>query len=94
MLRVAFAGTFAARLEERVWAHLGISCDVIVDDENGIVSRLLGERELRMMKPTAVLTNVARAEIVDEEALYRALAQRTIAGAALDVWVNLIPSSK
>ncbi len=47
---------------------------------------LLGERELRLMKPTAVLINVARAEIVDEEALYRALAQRTIAGAALDVW--------
>ncbi len=47
---------------------------------------LLGERELRLMKPTAVLVNVARAEIVDEEALYRALAQKTIAGAALDVW--------
>lgn len=40
MLRVAFAGTFAARLEERVRAHLGIPCDVIVDDESGIVSRL------------------------------------------------------
>jgi len=38
------------------------------------------------MKPTAVLINVAHAEIVDEEALYRAPAQRTIAGAALDVW--------
>jgi phosphoglycerate dehydrogenase-like enzyme len=47
---------------------------------------LLGERELDLMKPTAVLINVARAEIVDEEALYRALARRTIAGAALDVW--------
>ncbi|MGH9369372.1 MAG: NAD(P)-dependent oxidoreductase, partial [Thermoanaerobaculia bacterium] len=47
---------------------------------------LLGERELRLMKPTAVLINVARAEIVDEEALYRALVQKTIAGAALDVW--------
>jgi phosphoglycerate dehydrogenase-like enzyme len=47
---------------------------------------LVGERELRMMKPTAVLINVARAEIVDEEALYRALRERTIAGAALDVW--------
>ena len=47
---------------------------------------LLGERELRLMKPTAVLINVARAEIVDEEALYRALAERRIAGAALDVW--------
>jgi len=47
---------------------------------------LLGERELRLMKPTAVLINVARAEIVDEEALYRALADRRIAGAVLDVW--------
>ena len=47
---------------------------------------LLGERELQLMKPTAVLINVARAEIVDEEALYRALTHRTIAGAVLDVW--------
>lgn len=47
---------------------------------------LLGERELRLMKPTAVLINVARAEIIDEAALYQALAQKTIAGAALDVW--------
>jgi phosphoglycerate dehydrogenase-like enzyme len=47
---------------------------------------LLGERQLRLMKPTAVLINVARAEIVDEAALYHALLQKTIAGAALDVW--------
>jgi phosphoglycerate dehydrogenase-like enzyme len=39
-----------------------------------------------MMKPSAFLINVARAEIVDEAALYDALSQRTIAGAALDVW--------
>jgi len=47
---------------------------------------LLGDRELRLMKPTAFLINVARSEIVDEEVLYRVLAQRAIAGAALDVW--------
>jgi len=47
---------------------------------------LIGERELRLMKPTAVLINVARAVIVDEDALHRALAERRIAGAALDVW--------
>src|SRR3989442_569022 len=39
-LRVAFAGTFAARLAEPVQAHLGIPCDVIIDDEREIVSRL------------------------------------------------------
>ena len=47
---------------------------------------LLGARELGLMKPTALLINVARAEIIDEEALYQALSRRTIAGAALDVW--------
>jgi phosphoglycerate dehydrogenase-like enzyme len=47
---------------------------------------LLGARQLSLMKPSAVLVNVARAEIVDEDALYRALAERRLAGAALDVW--------
>ena len=47
---------------------------------------LLGKRELSSMKRTAVLVNVARAEVVDEDALYAALAARTIAAAALDVW--------
>jgi phosphoglycerate dehydrogenase-like enzyme len=47
---------------------------------------MLGERELRRMKRTAILVNVARADLVDEDALYRALAERTIAAAALDVW--------
>jgi phosphoglycerate dehydrogenase-like enzyme len=47
---------------------------------------LLGARELGLMKPTAFLINVARAELLDEAALYQALSRRAIAGAALDVW--------
>jgi phosphoglycerate dehydrogenase-like enzyme len=47
---------------------------------------LIDARAIASMKPTAVLVNVARAEIVDGDALYRALAGRAIAGAALDVW--------
>ena len=47
---------------------------------------LIGARELSLMKPTAFLVNVARAQIVDEDALYQALAKKTITGAALDVW--------
>jgi phosphoglycerate dehydrogenase-like enzyme len=47
---------------------------------------LIGEKQLRAMKPTAVLINVSRAHIVDEDALYAALGERTIAAAALDVW--------
>ena len=46
----------------------------------------IGHRELALMKPSALLINVARAEIVDEDALYDALSRRSIAGAALDVW--------
>ena len=53
---------------------------------NDATRRLLGERELALMKPTAMLVNVARADIVAEDALYEALARGTIAGAALDVW--------
>ena len=47
---------------------------------------LLDERRLRLMQPSAYLINVARAEIVDELALYQALVTGGIAGAALDVW--------
>jgi phosphoglycerate dehydrogenase-like enzyme len=46
----------------------------------------IDRRRLGLMKSTAFLVNVSRAEIVDETALYEALAQRSIAGAALDVW--------
>jgi phosphoglycerate dehydrogenase-like enzyme len=49
---------------------------------------LIGEKELRGMKPTAVLINPARGAIVDEGALVRALEEKWIAGAGLDVFVK------
>jgi phosphoglycerate dehydrogenase-like enzyme len=47
---------------------------------------LIDARRLALMKPTAYLVNTARGPIVDERALVDALAQRRIAGAALDVF--------
>jgi len=47
---------------------------------------LLSERRLKLLKPTAYLINVARGEIVDEEALVRMLETDALAGAGLDVF--------
>jgi phosphoglycerate dehydrogenase-like enzyme len=61
--------------------HLAITL-ALAGDTRG----LIGPRQLARMKSTAVLINVARGEVVDEDALYDALHQGVIAGAALDVW--------
>ena len=47
---------------------------------------LIGEAELRAMKPSAYLVNIARGPILDEQALVRALREGWIAGAGLDVF--------
>ena len=49
---------------------------------------IVGEKELSLMKPTAYLINTSRGHNVDEEALYRALREGTIAGAAVDVYTE------
>src|SRR5882672_2065437 len=49
---------------------------------------LIGARELARMKPGAILINVSRGAIVDERALVRALQERRIGGAGLDVYAS------
>jgi len=65
-------------------------CDYVVlavpltDETRGMI----GEAELRAMRPTAYLVNIARGEVCDEAALVRALEEKWIAGAGLDVFVQ------
>jgi D-3-phosphoglycerate dehydrogenase len=47
---------------------------------------LIGEKTLAMMKPTAFLINTARGPLVDEAALAKALKEKRIAGAGIDVF--------
>ena len=49
---------------------------------------LIGEKALRAMKPSAILINTARGELVDEEAVARAVSERWIAGAAIDAFAQ------
>jgi len=53
---------------------------------NSQTKGLIGERELRLMKPNAYFINTARGPIVDQSALIRLLQDRAIAGAGIDVY--------
>jgi len=53
---------------------------------NPTTKGLIGSEQLKSMKPTAMIINCARGGIVDEKALYEALSQDLVAGAAIDVF--------
>jgi D-3-phosphoglycerate dehydrogenase len=55
---------------------------------------MISDEQIQMMKPTVRLVNCARGGIINEEALYNALAENRIAGAALDVFPSEPPENK
>jgi D-3-phosphoglycerate dehydrogenase len=59
-----------------------VICCLLTDETKGLIN----EKAIRMMKPNAYLINVARGPIVDEHALIKALREKRIAGAGLDVF--------
>ncbi|HJX09273.1 MAG TPA: hydroxyacid dehydrogenase [Candidatus Binatia bacterium] len=58
---------------------------------NSETKKMIGARELDLMKPTVYLINAARGGIIDEQALWRVLKEKKIAGAVLDVVENEPP---
>lgn len=60
-----------------------VSLHARLTEEN---AKMIGRRELSLMRPTAYFINTARSGLVDEEALYEALKDQRIAGAAIDVF--------
>jgi len=61
----------------------------LTDETRGII----GEEEFNLMKQTAYFINTSRGRAVDERALYKALKERKIAGAAIDVYSKEPPSA-
>ncbi len=76
-----------ARQADRLSDLMAGSDIVVVCVPGGAATRHLVDAEaLAAMKPTGILVNIARGDVVDEAALIRALQDRTIAGAGLDVY--------
>jgi D-3-phosphoglycerate dehydrogenase / 2-oxoglutarate reductase len=75
-------GALKVSLDELLSRSDYVSIHVPLSDQ---ARHTIGERELRLMKPTTVLINTARGEIVDQRALVRALTEGWIAAAGLDV---------
>jgi D-3-phosphoglycerate dehydrogenase len=86
--QVGLPGVQLTRLEEVIASADFLSLHAALTNET---RQIIGESQLRSMKPTAYLINTARGGLVDEEALYQALSQKWIAGAALDVFVSEPP---
>jgi phosphoglycerate dehydrogenase-like enzyme len=81
--RAADAGVEAASLDEVLRRGDIVTVHLVLGDET---RGLLGERELRSMKPGALLVNTSRGPIVDAAALVAALEDGHLGGAAVDVF--------
>jgi len=79
----AALGVERVSLEELATRADYISVHTLLNDET---RHLIGDAVFEHTKPTAILINTSRGPVVDEQALHRALLDKRLAGAALDVW--------
>jgi lactate dehydrogenase-like 2-hydroxyacid dehydrogenase len=94
-MRVLYHSRGRSEAAERELGADWVALDTLLDQSDFVslhtpltpeTRRLIGERELRRMKPTAILINTARGAVVDQAALVEALRSGWIAGAGLDVY--------
>jgi D-3-phosphoglycerate dehydrogenase len=86
--QVGLSGVRLTNLEEVIASADFLSLHAALTNET---RNMISEAQLRAMKSTAYLINTARGGLVDEAALFMALTEKWIAGAALDVFVDEPP---
>jgi lactate dehydrogenase-like 2-hydroxyacid dehydrogenase len=93
-LRLVYSSRRAVPEVEAEWGAIRLELGELLSESdfvslhvplNGETRGMIGEAELRRMKPTAIVINAARGPVVDSQALYRALSEGWIAAAGLDV---------
>jgi glyoxylate reductase len=92
--------TKRTRLPERLEQRLDVTykpLDQLLSDSDVVIvaaphtaetDRIIGAEQLARMRPDAILVNISRGGLIDEQALMAALTERRIAGAGLDVYVE------
>ena len=66
---------------------------IIAVPHTSLTSNLIKAKELKLLGPKGLIVNVARGDIINQEDLYTTLKDRTITGAAIDVWYNYRPEA-
>jgi D-3-phosphoglycerate dehydrogenase len=94
-MRILYTDVYPAPALERELCARRVSLDELLAESDYVTlhvpllpetRRLISDAQLARMKPTAYLINASRGPVVDEAALYRALSERRIAGAGIDVF--------
>lgn len=94
-IAITRSGTVDAGVHSLRWSGDAAELDRALDESDILViavplddatAGLIGAEQLNRLGAHGLLVNVARADVVDETELYRALRDETIAGASLDVW--------
>ena len=66
---------------------------MIAVPHTSLTSQLFKKKEFKLLGPNGLIINVARGDIINQEDLYNALKNRTILGAAIDVWYDYHPKA-